>query len=351
MEENTQNRMVTMTCAIALTIMIGWLLIIGQAILLPIILAIISVYVLTTAAERLENVPGFHRLSRRLRRLFVLIGVLCVVLMLSAFVTNSAQAISSALPRYRENLNVLHDRVVDTIGLSFEPALENLGHQLLDMLDITALIPVILSTLNNAGTLLIAVAFYAAFILADLDDLPEKTRTALGGEDSAEQTLAIVRKLNDRIGSYLATKTLINVILGTVSYLILWGLGIEFAIFWALLIGLLNYIPYIGSVIAVAFPVTLSLVQFGTFGHAIASLVLLMIAQSCVGYYLEPKMLGRSVNLSPFMVLLALAVWSAMWGVMGAILAVPLTAMIAIVLAEFPSTRFVAVMMSERGAL
>ena len=127
-------------------------------------------------------------------------------------------------------------------------------------------------------------------------------------------------------------------------------MGIEFAMFWALLIGLLNYIPYIGSVVGVAFPVVLSLVQLGSIWHAVAVLGLLMIAQGFVGYYLEPRMLGRSVNLSPFMVLLALAVWTSLWGLVGSVLAVPMTAMIAIILAEFPSTRFIAVLMSDHTA-
>ena len=95
----------------------------------------------------------------------------------------------------------------------------------------------------------------------------------------------------------------------------------------------------------------MSLVQFASFSHATVALVTLMIPQIAVGYYIEPKFLGRSVNLSPFTVLLSLAIWTALWGLMGAILAVPLTAMVMIILAEIPNTRFIAVMMSESGDL
>ena len=351
MDQTTTNRVVTLTCGVALTIMIGWLLAIGQTILLPVLLAVIAVYILTTAAEALGDMPGFRLLGRRWRRLLVLIGILVIVLLLSAFITSNAQAISNAIPDYSRNLGVLHERFVDLVGLDVEPALEQLGHQLLDWLDFTVLMPLVLSTLSNTGSVIIAAALYAAFIMADLDHLPQKTRMALGETSQAEQTLQIVRKANDRIGSYLAAKTLVNIILAVASLVILEALSIEFAVFWALLIGLLNYIPYIGSVIGVVFPVTLSLVQYGTLGHAATLLVLLMIAQSAVAYYLEPKMLGRSANLSPFMVLLALAVWTSLWGVMGAILAVPLTAMIAIILAEFPATRFIAVLMSDSSGL
>jgi len=99
------------------------------------------------------------------------------------------------------------------------------------------------------------------------------------------------------------------------------------------------------------FPVTMSLVQFASLSHAAVALVVLMIPQMVVGYYVEPKFLGKSVNLSPFTILLSLAVWTALWGMTGAILAVPLTAMVMIILAEIPSARFVAVMMSETAEL
>lgn len=347
METNFSNRLVTITCAVALSIMVGWLLYIGQTILLPVFLAVIAVYIITTAADVLGEVSGFRLLGRRLRRLLVLIAILALILVLSAFVTRNAQAISNAIPGYSENLSKLHDQLVDFFGLNIEPALEQIGHQILDWLDFTVLMPVILSTLSNTGSIILAAALYAAFIMADLDNMPRQTRLAFGESQQAEQTLGVVRKVNQRIGSYLAAKTLANTILAALSLVILWFMGIEFALFWALLIGLLNYIPYIGSVVAVAFPVMLSLVQLGSMWHAAVLLVLLMIAQSFVGYYLEPRMLGRSVNLSPFMVLLALAVWASLWGVVGAVLAVPLTAMIAIILAEFPGTRFIAVLMSD----
>jgi predicted PurR-regulated permease PerM len=129
----------------------------------------------------------------------------------------------------------------------------------------------------------------------------------------------------------------------------MWLLGIEHAGFWAIMIGVLNYVPYVGSVIAVFFPVTISLVQFASFTQAAEALVLLTVPQMAIAYYVEPKFLGRTVNLSPFTVLLSLAVWSALWGMMGAVLAIPLTAMVAIILAEIPSTRFVAVLMSDNG--
>lgn len=345
------NRLATFTYSTALMIMIGWLLIIGQSILLPVLVAIISVYILTTAAEAMTQVPVIGRLGRRLRRLIVLIGMTAIFLILAAFVTTNTASISAAIPKYRESFEVLQDKFLSFLGVDEVPNWANLTDRILDLVDLTNLMPVALSTISNGGSILVAAALYAVFILAELDSLPAKTLRAMNNPEQAEQTLSMVKKINEKIGSYLAAKTLVNLILALVSWVLLLLLGIEHAAFWAIVIGLLNYIPYIGSVIAVFFPVTMSLAQFASFSHAIIVLIALFIPQMAVGYYVEPKFLGRSVNLSPFTVLLSLAIWTALWGMTGAILAVPLTAMIMIILAEIQTTRFIAVMMSETGEL
>lgn len=345
------HRLAMVTYSVALMLMIGWLLIAGQPILLPVLVGIIAVYILATAAEAMVALPVIGRLPRRWRRLSVLLAIVLAFLALATFFTSNAAAISAALPGYKSNFDVLQARLLGFLGTQEVPGLTDLSERLLELFDATNLMPIALSTLSGGGSVLIAAALYAVFILAELDSLPAKTLRAMGDAEQAEHTLEITRKINEKIGGYLAAKTLVNVILGAVSYVLLLLLGIEHPAFWAILIGLLNYIPYIGSVIAVVFPVTMSLVQFASFTHAAVALVALMIPQIAVGYYIEPKFLGRSVNLSPFTVLLSLAIWSALWGMMGAILAVPLTAMVMIILAELPPTRFIAVMMSETGEL
>jgi predicted PurR-regulated permease PerM len=87
--------------------------------------------------------------------------------------------------------------------------------------------------------------------------------------------------------------------------------------------------------------------QFGSLGTTAVLGGLLIAAQAYVANVLEPRMIGRQLNISPFVVLLSLAVWSALWGLPGALLAIPLTAMIAIICDAFPASRFIAVLLSE----
>jgi AI-2 transport protein TqsA len=139
----------------------------------------------------------------------------------------------------------------------------------------------------------------------------------------------------------------VNIILGAISFLILWFMGIDFAVFWALVIALFNYIPYAGSFLGVVLPVILSMAQFGSLGTTAVLGGLLIAAQAYVANVLEPRMVGRQLNISPFVVLASLAVWSTLWGLPGALLAIPLTAMIAIICDAFAPTRFVAALLAD----
>ncbi len=181
--------------------------------------------------------------------------------------------------------------------------------------------------------------------------MARKVMIAMGDEDVGERTIQLLSRINERIGQYLFVKTVVNIILGALSFIILLFFGIEFALFWAVLIAFLNYIPYIGSMIGVIFPVLLSLAQFGTLSMAGAVMVALTIAQIFVAFFLEPRMMGRAFNLSPFVVLLALAFWSSLWGLPGALLAVPLTVSLILVFAELKATRPIAVLLSASGKL
>jgi predicted PurR-regulated permease PerM len=124
---------------------------------------------------------------------------------------------------------------------------------------------------------------------------------------------------------------------------------VDFAVFWAALAGLLNYVPYIGSVLGVAFPVAFATMQFADPGAVIAVLLSLAAAQFFIGFFLDQYLMGNSLNLSPFVILVSLAAWSALWGVPGAFLAVPITACLALVFAEFEGTRPVAILLSRNG--
>ncbi|EAQ04146.1 hypothetical protein OB2597_08389 [Pseudooceanicola batsensis HTCC2597] len=337
------------TYGTALTLMLGWLLWIGKPVLLPVIAAMISVYVLSTAAAAMQSLPVLGRFPGWARRTVILIAFALGMGLLFLLVINNLSQVAAALPRYESNLDALVTRSANLLGIEDEPTWANVRRMTLDRIDVTSWVTPALLSLRGFGVTLFLVVLYSSFFMAERGSMARKVVIAMGGEEAGSRALLLLSRVNERIGRYLFVKTAVNAILGALCFGIMLVLGIEFALFWAVLIAFLNYIPYIGSIVGVIFPVLLSLAQFGTLLMASVVLVTLTAAQTFVAAYLEPRMMGRAFNLSPFVVLLALAFWSTLWGLPGALLAVPMTASLVLVLSEIGTTRPVAVMLSASG--
>lgn len=355
--ERTENKdmlqfnVTKLASGLIVAVAIGWLLVLGKSILLPVLLGIIGIYILDSTASTIGRVPGLRGMPRRARRLLALLVIFLLLVLMGVLIESNAQAVAANIPRYQTNLNALIESVMSMLGVKKLPDWSSIEQTLSGKFDVLGFLQGTLSTVQGFGTVLMMTILYIVFILTDLNGMPVKLQKALGDAESADRSLKIVAQINQKIGSYLSAKTLINVILAAISFAIMLLLGIEFALFWAILIGLLNYIPYLGSIMGVLFPVMLSLVQFSGLWHAGVAFIALMAAQLFVGNYLEPRLVGNSVNLSGFMVLFSLTIWTAMWGLAGTILAIPLTAVVMIILSQIQSTRPLAILMSENGEL
>ncbi|MDO5090950.1 MAG: AI-2E family transporter [Cardiobacteriaceae bacterium] len=327
-------------------IMTGWLLHIGQDLLIPILVALIAVYVLVAAADWLARVPLVGRWPVWARRVLVLLGFFAAGFVLVMIIISTAEQVVAAAPRYQENLGNLFARVTAWLNLDAQESLQKLRAATLDKVNLQALLGGVLGSVGSLFGMVTLVAIYMAFLLAERGSFAHKLAVAMPGA-RADEVRRVIGEVNQKIGRYLGVKTFVNAILGVLSWAVMWWFGVDFAVFWALIIALLNYIPYVGSFLGVIFPVLLTLAQFGSLQTTLLVAAFLSAAQFYIGNVLEPKMVGKQVNLSPFVVLVALSLWGSLWGVAGAILAIPLTSMIAIICAAFPGTRAIAVMLAE----
>ena len=186
--------------------------------------------------------------------------------------------------------------------------------------------------------------FATTKILAGAGDLDAKVEHALPSE-VAERIATVVRNASAQVRQYLVTKTLISAATGFLIALILWILGVDFPLLWGFLAFLLNFIPNIGSLLSVVLPFLLSLLQFDTLTRPIIALVLMEVVQIVMGNVIEPRVMAFSLNLSPLLVLVSLIFWGSLWGILGMVLAVPLTATIKIIFENIEPLRPVAVLM------
>lgn len=338
--------LLTVVLGLALVALIGLFLVIGKALLLPIVVAVISVYVLIAASDAVGRLPGCRRLPEWLRRALVLAAFLLAVMWLGGVMVATAEQIRPRLPDYQKNVSGLVAQLTALAGIKGDPDWHRLWSDTFGTLRVQQVAGMLLGSISAAAGLIFMVVVYAVFLMGERNGFAHKVAVALPGE-SGIRASRIIMQTNRAISDYLAVKTLINAILGLLSYAVLWAFGVDFALFWAILIALLNYIPYVGSILGVMFPVVLSMAQFGSVERTLALAGLLALTQIWVGNALEPRMVGRKVNMSPFVVLVALALWSSIWKVSGAILAIPLTSIIAIVMGSFASTRPFAVLLAE----
>lgn len=344
---NNIDRFQTFVMAVLLIVLLGWLLEAGKGIALPILAAIMWVYIINGAAKALGHVPLIKYLPLSLRRILVFIGFAVGITIFGGVAIVTVEQIIEAAPIYQNNLEQIFDTILEYFGVENRanlPMFQGSGQGQLKFQQILSGIVVSLGSISGVVAL---VLLYATFLVAESQGFAAKLTIAMPSRQEVKRTQAIMQDINRKIGNYLAAKTLINIILAVVSYLIMWAFDVEFAIFWALLIGLLNYIPYIGSLLAVLFPVILTLAQTASVEWTIYLATSLMFAQWLVGNILEPRIIGKQVNLSPFVVIVSLSIWYALLGVGGAILAVPLTSMLAIILAAFAPTKPIAILLAQ----
>ena len=342
-----QARFATFVLVAILAFLVVWLLIVGQSLILPIFTAIISVYVLSTAADAMGRLSLLDRLPSFVRRLLVLIGFALCVVGFGLVLSTTVDQLLVAGPTYKDNLASFATEIADLFGMKALPTWEQIRTTVFPELDFKDLLLDLLGSVTSLGSGIFLVVVYAIFLVAEQGSLAGKLAAAFPKGDRAARMTALFNQINRRIGDYLAVKTLVNVILGAVSYVIMLAMSLDFALFWAVLIALFNYIPFIGT-FAVVFPIFLSLAQFGSLTTTLILAALLLLTQFVSDNVLETKLFSRQLNLSPFVIIVALSFWSAVWGLPGAILAIPITSMIAIICAAFPATRFIALLLAER---
>jgi AI-2 transport protein TqsA len=179
------------------------------------------------------------------------------------------------------------------------------------------------------------------FLLLEASLLPDRVRRAYPPE-RAEQILKIAGEVNEAIARYLKAKVQASLALAVPVGLVLWLVGVKFALLWAILTFLCNFIPYLGSVIAYSLPVGFAFLLFGVSWESVTTAVLLLGCHVGSASVLEPTIIGKAVGLSPLVILGSLAFWGLLWGLPGMFLAVPLTVVVMIGMEHFEQTQPIA---------
>ena len=348
--DNPNLRILIYAAVAFLTALVANLLVVGEQILKPLVIAILvwhlingMVSALARASERIR-IRG-KVLPRSVR--FVVASAVVILLawmMVNLMVGNIGKVVARA-PFYEQNLRTTANLVNGWLGL------EELSQEqpLFEMGRITAMVRTfarsMTGVLGSSGT----VAVFVLFLLLEQHIFSRKITVLCPNAEREARVRRMLEQIGSEIQSYLWMKTLMGLLVTGLSYTVMKAVGVDLAEFWALLIFSLSFIPYIGAWLGVMFPTALALVQFETLTPFLITAGLLAVIQFTCGSILEPRIMGKGLNISPLIMLLSLSVWGALWGIVGMFMAVPIMVVVMIVCSHFEATRPIAIMMSANG--
>ncbi len=341
----TLQRAALWAIVIAATI---YLLVVGRGLLLPFILGLTLWYMVDALADAFAR-PPFGRM--RLPRPLALLAAVCVLgglgWVLGRTISANANAVIAAAPNYEGRLERLLEQGARLVGIEQTPTLADLFNRISLADTLRDVVSATASVVSVAGIVLV----YAIFLFVEQVHFRRKLPLMFRDSGQQAQVRSVLEHIDRDIRVYLRIKTTLAAVTAGLAYAVMAWVGVDFAGFWAVLVFFLFYIPAVGSILAIAAPALLALVQFDSLTPFLIVLLVFGSIQVFMSNVVEPAMMGRSLNLSPLVVIVSLMVWGTMWGVVGMFLCVPIMVVLMIVLAHFETTRPIAVLLSSNGQI
>jgi predicted PurR-regulated permease PerM len=323
-------------------LLVGLVLRLARAVIIPLLVTGFLAYLMDPLVT----------LLRRLRVPVTVAVSVAAVLYLAAFLVfgwviyQSALDFAQALPRYQRGIV----EIARDLLLRLQNALNTLiGLQPLEELQRLPVSSILLTTLRSVANFLsdfVLIFVFTLLFLVGKYGLARKLLRAFPHQRAKRIALVLLR-IDGDIRKYIGVKSLASLLVGTTSGVCLGLFGVDFALLFGFLTFVLNFIPFVGSVIAVVLPLLVCLVQFGSWARTLWLLAALLVLQNTVAYLFEPKVLGIRLKVSVPIVFLSLFFWGWLWGAPGILLALPLTTTLKIIMEDIPGLKPVAKLLEK----
>ena len=312
---------------------------IAAPIFVPFLLAIF-ISILVSPVLKLLKSKG---LSNGIAILIIIALIGLVGLFIGSILGASVADFRQDLPEYSSKLSL--------ISMQIQQGLANLGlvidkDQWSESFNPSILLAAVGSSLTSFGGVLtnsFLILLTVVFILTENITFSEKLKNATGNKDGQ----LWLENFATSVHSYIAIKGLVSLLTGFLVFVLLKLIGVEYAVLWSVTAVLLNFIPTVGSIIAAVPPVLLSLVQLSV-ADSIFVLLGYLVINLFVGNYIEPRWMGKGLNLSPFVVFVSLVFWGWILGPVGMLLSIPLTILVKIGLETQEETKWIAVLLGDK---
>ncbi|HIU65378.1 MAG TPA: AI-2E family transporter [Candidatus Enterousia avicola] len=332
-------------------LLVLWL---GRSILIPLLVATFLWYLINATATYIRKLFPFDSDENRKDRPITaktfdwvsnILSVLAMCGLIYFFITQIQpmfRELFIALPELQHKFVQFSHYISKSLGLSFDV------NMLPNIANIAANVgSSIAGIVTSTGMILV----YMIFLFVEQSTFEKKFSALFPNKTKYKKVRYIIDSIDDNMKKYLFMKTLLSGITGILSYFWLQTIGVEFAGIWAFIVFITSYIPTIGAIVACGLPILYSLITTPTLQQPILTAVGLITLQIVFGNILEPKLTGKTLNLSTLAILINLVFWGVIWGIAGMFFSVPLLVAIFIITAQFDSTRWIAVLLSADGKI
>jgi AI-2 transport protein TqsA len=343
-----RSPLLTLTLTVCRISLGGGLLVVGRSLLLPFIIAIIVWYMINALSNVYRRIGyGNFHLPGLVAFPLALLTIFSVSTFVLDIVAVNLTQLAQDAPTYQRRLEELFTQAADLFHLNDPVELRDLFPDSVVPRMVTAGASVVTAIAGSASLVFI----YVLFLLLEQSTFDRKFEKLFATPERAKAAFAIRAEINSSLMHYFTIKTAVSVATGVLTSLVLIAIGLPYAALFGFIAFVLNYIPTIGSLIGVIFPSLLAIVYYDTLGPFLIIATGLGLIQFSIGNLIEPRLMGANLNLSGLVIMLSLALWGAIWGVVGMVLCVPLTVMIVIVCSKIEAARPVAVLLSENGEI
>jgi predicted PurR-regulated permease PerM len=311
-----------------------------QGIIAPLLLAVFLLLLVVDLSRLFERiVPSGIALG---------MSVLVIVAgfaLISLIITDNLTGLLARAGEYTQRMDVILMETSRTFGMRLAPNFESL----LRSIQTAEMAGAMLNWLQGGISALMFVLIYLGFLIVSRASYSRKLHALRPKGEGAVDVDQILDRIQKAVQSYIRIQTITGLMIAGASWLVMVLIGLPQALFWAFLIFVASYVPIVGGAVAILLPAAFSLLVFGDFGKPLILLSTLSVIGFVVGNIIQPRMQGVDLNLDPVVVLLSLAFWSILLGATGAFLSTPLTVAAMAILAEFRSTRWLAIVLSSDG--
>lgn len=328
-------KIINFCCAILLLVIIIFILHIWASLIIPLLIS----FLISLAILWLHNFFIRFKIPKFISIILSIYTYFWVFLFFWFLIESNIEELILKAPIYQYRIsNFLGNYDLPFITNSF---LNNIDIQKI----ITSFMLSLTSIVSNFGMIIL----YIIFILLEYRFFWEKIRKIVHSSSKKKDILNTYYRIRNDIKTYFSVKTLVSFWQAMLSYMIMKSFWLDFAEFWSLLIFIFNYIPNIWWVLAIVFPAILSFLQVDiSITSAFLIIILLIWVDTLMWNYIEPKYMWDKLNLSPVIIILSIWFWWSIWGVLWVFLAVPITVMLNIILAQFNATKNISILFSEK---